>query len=78
MPMVVPGGIRQELVLNEAIVRIRKARGLSAGAKHKALLMILLAKYPHVPSHSEPYVELTVFVELRRVSCKWAIQDLNL
>ncbi len=35
---------QQELILNEAIVRIRKALGLSAGAKHKALLIVVLAK----------------------------------
>lgn len=35
---------RQELVLNETIVRIRKALGLSAGAQHKALLIVILAK----------------------------------
>ena len=38
------GAVRQELVLNETIVRIRKARGLSTGAKHKALLMVVLVK----------------------------------
>lgn len=43
-PALTTGGIRQELVLNEAVVRIRKALGLSAGAKHKALLMVVLAK----------------------------------
>jgi len=40
----IAGGIRQELVLNEAVVRIRKALGLSAGARLNALLMVVLAK----------------------------------
>ncbi len=36
--------LRQELVLNETIVRIRKSLGLPTNEKHKALLMIVLAK----------------------------------
>ncbi len=38
------GTTRQELVLNEAVVRIRKALGLSERVRHKALLVVVVAK----------------------------------